>query len=139
MTAAELQRLYRSDMKKALNKIHFIPEILCEVDPTDLRYGLLQQLGASETTPTVTQRLWLPCDEGKDNLARRFTTYEVEQALQHKNSASGSDGWTYDTVRRQKDFAKKFVEGIHAMGQTSLTSDCWRTYNSMLLFKKPED
>ena len=53
MTAAELERLYSTDMKKALHKIQFIPEILCEVDPTDLRYGLLQQLGAAETTPTA--------------------------------------------------------------------------------------
>ena len=143
MTAAELQKLYSKDMKGALKRIEFVPEIVCQVDKIDLRYGLLQQLSAPNNNDngasSLTTRHWLPCNEGREDLARRFTVYEVERALEHKNSAPGPDGWTYDKVRREKDFAKNFTEGLHAMGYSSLTPSCWKSYNSMMLFKKPEE
>ena len=141
MTAAELQKLYSKDMKAALKRIEFVPEIVCQVNKIDLRYGLLQQLSAPSNNgaSALTTRHWLPCNEGREELARRFTLNEVERALEHKNSAPGPDGWTYDKVRREKDFAKKFTEGLHAMGYSSLTPTCWKSYNSMMLFKKPEE
>ena len=139
MSAMDLQKLYSKDMKSALQKIQFIPEINCEVDPIDLRFGLLQQLSAAECQPNTPTSFWQPCNKGRDQLARRFTEFEVEQALSHKSSAPGPDGWRYDEIKKDKDFAKKFVEGLHAMATMSITPDSWKSYNSLLLFKKPDE
>ena len=139
MSPADLQKLYSKDMKRALQKIQFLPEIEFKVDPVDLRYGLLQQLSAAEQQPVVEANVCSPSPVGLDQLSIQFSPCEVEKALDHKNSAPGPDGWTYEAVRKEKDFAKRFTAGLHAMARSEVTPDGWKTYNSMLLFKKPEE
>ena len=138
MSAKDLQQLYSKDMKKAMKKIQFTPEIHCEVDSVDLRFGLLTQLSSSEKELDVKD-LWQPCYEGRSELSRRFSQDEFDAALQHKSSAAGPDGWTYNDVRKVRNFSADFVKGVHWMATNGATPECWKDFNSMMLFKKPDD
>ena len=138
LSAMDLQKLYNKDMKKAINKIQFTPNISCEVDGVDLRYGLLTQLSTTNRVHDV-EGLWSPCIEGRNELSRRFTAEEFGPSFKHKNSAAGPDGWTYSELGRKKDFAAKFVEGVHWMATNGTTPESWKRYNSLMLFKKPDE
>ena len=138
LSALDLQKLYNKDMKKAINKIQFTPNISCEVDGVDLRYGLLTQLSTTNRVHDV-EGLWSPCIEGRNELSRRFTAEEFGPSLKHKNSAAGPDGWTYSELGRKKDFATKFVKGVHWMATNGTTPESWKRYNSLMLFKKPDE
>ena len=139
MSAMELQRFYSKDVKKALKRIEFTPDISCEVDSVDLRYGLLMQLSSSKKNAAAdVDGLWTPCCEGRSELSRRFTAGEISAALQYKNSAPGPDGWRYSDVGKKKKFADAFVQGLHWMAANGVTPESWKEYNSMMLFKKPD-
>ena len=138
MNERELQALYTKQPKRALDKLQFIPNIECKVDPVDLRHGLLLQLQSQNPT-IVSEQLWYRCPEGLEELASPFREDEIQRAMSHANSAPGPDGWKYDMLAKQKNFAKNFVEGLHQMAATAITPDSWRSYNSMLLFKKPDE
>ena len=135
MSATDLRQLYSKDMKKALKKIQFTPEIPCEVDSVDLRLGLLTQLSSSEKELDVKD-LWQPCYESWSELSRRFSQDEVDAALQHKSSAAGPNGWTYNDAR---NFSSDFVKGVLLMATNGATPECWKEFNSMMLFKKPDE
>ena len=60
LTAREMQALYAKQPKKALDKLQFIPNISCKVDPIDLRHCLLLQL-QSQNPPQLTSQLWHTC------------------------------------------------------------------------------
>ena len=133
----ELPKLYSKNTKKALQKIQFTPDKQCEVHSVDLRYGLMQ-LSSSEEKLDVAN-LWSTCCEGRDELSRRFTKEEFDVALQHKNSAAGPDGWTFNDVNKLKNFSSDFVKGIHWMATNGTTPTSWKDFNSMMLLKKPSE
>ena len=114
LSAMDLQKLYSKDTKKALKKIQFTPEIHCEVDSVDLRYGLLTQLSSSGKKLDLKD-LWQPCCEGRLELSQRFSKDEIVKALEHKNSAAGPDGWTYNDICKLKNFPEDFVRGLHSL------------------------
>ena len=83
--------------------------------------------------------LWQPCCEGRLELSQRFSKDEIVKALEHKNSAAGPDGWTYNDICQLKNFPEDFVRGLHWMATNGSTPDSWKVFNSMMLFKKPDD
>ena len=137
MTPEELQKLYTKSMKKALMKINFTPEIECKVPREEIFDQMSAQLKARNIE--MPTNLWNPCLDGLEDLSRPFTEAEIREALKHADSAAGPDGWTYSEVAKQPDFHKKFLEGLHQIAATGKTPDAWRHYNSLMLFKKPDD
>ena len=139
MSPRDLQALYIKQPKKAIDNIQFIPSIDCKVRSVDLRHGLLLQLEI-QNPPSLKEQLWRPCLEGiEEELTMPFQVEEIQKALSHPNSAPGPDGWKYEDLARQTDFSKHFVEGLHQIAATSKTPNSWRAYNSMMLFKKPDE
>ena len=108
------------------------------MDSVDLRYGLLTQLSTTNRVHDV-EGLWSPCIEGRNELSRRFIAEEFGPSLKHKNSAAGPDGWTYSELGRKEVFAATFVEGVHWMATNGTTPESWKRYNSLMLFKKPDE
>ena len=138
MTPQDLQQLYSANMRKAFNRIQHIPDIECEVDACDLRHGLLLQLESRRPEP-IEEKLWKPCTEGLSELSTPFQEHEVVKALHHPDSAPGPDGWSYSELAKIPQFSEKFLEGIHMMAATGVTPESWKSYKSMMLFKKPDN
>ena len=138
ITAAALQKLYTTNSKRAMAKIQMLPTINCEVDPVDLRFGLLQQL-ETKGIDIPQDRLWTRCKEGVDILSAPFNETEINEALKHPDTAPGPDGWKYRELSKIDNFVPRFLELLHRMAAIGETPDVWRRYNTMLLFKKPSE
>ena len=138
ITAADLQKLYTTNSKQAMAKIQMLPTINCEVDPVDLRFGLLQQL-ETKSIDMPQEQLWTRCKEGVDILSAPFNETEINEALKHPDTAPGPDGWKYRELSKIDNFVPRFLQLLHRMAAIGETPDVWRRYNTMLLFKKPSE
>ena len=138
ITAAALQKLYTTDPKRAIAKIQMLPTIKCEVDPVDLRFGLLQQL-ESKGIDIPQRLLWKTCREGLEFLSAPFNEAEIKAALKHPDTAPGPDGWKYRELTKIDNFVPQFLELLHLIATKGETPDVWRKYNTMLLLKKPDE
>ena len=137
MSPEDLQKLYSKSMRKALMRINFTPEIECKVPREEIFDQMSEQLKSRNVSAPAN--LWQPCLKNREILSAPFTEKEVQDALKHPNSAAGPDGWTYKELSEVRDFPKMFLEGLHQIASFGKTPDCWRHYNSMLLFKKPDE
>ena len=143
ITAAALQKLYNTNSKRAMAKIQMLPTINCEVNPVDLRFGLLQQLETKGIDIPQDQLRTMPqdqrCKEGVDILSAPFNETEINEALKHPDTAPGPDGWKYRELSKIENFSPQFLELLHRMAAKGETPDAWRRYNTMLPFKKPSE
>ena len=138
MSPADLQKLYSSKMRRALDVIQNLPEVNCGCEPTTLHEQLSNQFALVHLENTV-EDLWPPCTKELDSLASPFRECEFHEAINHENSAPGPDGWTYKELNSLKDFVSNFLKGVHAMAGSGRTPLAWKHYNSLLLFKKLND
>ena len=136
-SAAELQKLYSRNMKRALDVIQEKLEVNCDIPEHTLFEELSKQF--APTPPISLGHLWQPCPEGIDTLTLPFTVNEIQIAMQHESSAPGPDGWTYRDLTQQQGFAENFLQGVHSMAATGTTPVSWKQYNSLLLCKKPDE
>ena len=139
LSGPELQKLYSSNTKKALNIIQNYSDISCEMDPQSTYTQLTVQFAKTVDSGRNVEGLWTPCPNGKESLCTPFSIDEINEALNHENSAPGPDGWTYRDLGKLKNFTADFLEVLHTMAATGKTPKSWKHYKSLLLFKRPGD
>ena len=118
-------------------KINFTPDIECRDPLTKLFDQITEQFWSREVK--APGNLWHPCLEGLDTLSTPFREEKIKRALQNTNSAAGPDGWSYKDLAEIHEFPRMFVESLHQIASSGITPDDWRHYNSMMLFKKPDN
>ncbi len=135
---ASIQKLYSASPKRALQVILGSTQINCEVPEEELNVQLSCQLTQS-SSDYISSPMWMPCTEGIDLLNQPFTKDEVRTALNHSDSAPGPDGWTYSEINKVPNIHESFAWGLDRMRAIGVTPLVWKSYKSLLLFKKPEE
>ena len=122
LSEAEIQKLYCTNMKRAIDYIEGHQKILCRVNPDVLKSQMTVQLGSKPVIPPVPNT-WRQCWRNREALLRPFSQQEVKAALDHASSAPSPDGWTYANLAQLKGFVPAFTSGLHQLAASGATPD----------------
>ena len=133
LSEVEIQKLYCTNMMRAIDYIEGHQKILCRVNPDELKSQMTVQLGSKPVTPppTPVPNTWRQCWRNREALSRPFSEQEVKAALDHASSAPGPDGWTYANLAQLKGFVPAFTSGLHQLAASGDTPDRWRNSSSV--------
>lgn len=135
---AVVQRAYGKCAKITLRRVLGDRTVECGADGAVVFDAMTAQFTQKKEAVVVAD-WWTSCADGLDEVAREFTAVEVLSALDHRNSAPGTSGLRYRDFREMDPDGSKLAALFNLIKETGVVPACWKSYDTLLLFKKPRE
>ena len=136
--ATRVQRLYRSNRKRAVREILQGNSTHCQVPLEDIQRHFTN-LYAPQARPDDLPTLDFeePIRETNEALVADFRSVEVNRRLKKmSNSSPGPDGVTYNDLRKDDPGAVLLTAVFNACRKVERIPDVWKSSNTVLMYKK---